>query len=149
MIYVALSLSAIAVILVLVTARRQSRHIDRVAEALQAFLQDKQSDQLTMIEQLELQVVGLNAKFRSLDPEETRERFERYLGLLESLRERIDDAIGTARNLGETAGQNAARALIRECLERGAAGKGPPISLLPQRVVNAILELKLDDTRRT
>ncbi len=52
---------------------------------------------------------------------------------LDQANERIDNAIATARNIGETAGDNAARALIRACLENAATGKGPPLSILPMQ----------------
>jgi len=81
--------------------------------------------------QLNKQTCSLAYDVKQLSPVEIIEALRRKERFLDQANTRIDNGIATARNLAETVGNNAARNLIRDCLERAARGEGPPISLLP------------------
>lgn len=95
----------------------------------------------------------LAGKVRELTPDAILGALAQKERFLDQANTRIDNGIATARNLGETAGDNAARAMIRDCIERAAAGKGPPLSILPPNyqvihISDKILRTHLEEERK-
>lgn len=85
---------------------------------------------------------------RALTPEAIFATLRRKEAFLDAANERIDNGIGNARSAGQAAGEDAARTLVRQCIDNAIAGKGPPMQILRPDMSAGVLAAKLKTGKR-